>query len=134
MKRKWNEKGSAVMEAALVLPILCLLLIGILEFGRVLMIEQALTNAAREASRVAAISLDDTQALSAANQIARDFLSRTGIDLNHINVAPIFTTVNGTPAIQVEIRYAYDSLLGAWVPGASQSFNLMSRVTMRREA
>lgn len=134
MKLKWNEKGSAVMEAALVLPIICLLLIGVLEFGRVLMIEQALSNAAREAGRVAAISLDDTKALNSADQIAKDFLSRTGIDLTHITVTPVFVTISGTPAIQVEIRYAHDSLLRDWVPGAGHSLNLMSRVVMRREA
>ena len=122
------------MEAALVLPIICLLLVGILEFGRILMIQQALTNAAREAGRVAAISLDDARALTSANQIAKDFLSRTGINLKQINVAPIFTTVSGTPAVQVEIRYSYDSMLADWVPGINHSFNLMSRAIMRREA
>ena len=134
MKRKWNERGSAVMEAALVLPVFCILLVGVLEFGRVLMIQQSLTNAAREAGRVAAISLDDTKALSSADQIAKNFLSRTGINLQRITVQPIFATVSGTSAVQVEIHYSYDSLLANWVPGIGHTLDLQSRVIMRREA
>ncbi len=46
-----NRKGSAVLEMALILPILLTLLFGIIEFSRVLSVKQVITNAAREGAR-----------------------------------------------------------------------------------
>src|SRR5215468_3795453 len=51
MKRE--QRGATVVEAALIVPILLLFLIGILEFGRAYNEYQVLTNAAREACRYA---------------------------------------------------------------------------------
>ena len=60
MKRliKWmrkSEKGQAMVEMALVLPILLILLGGIIDFGWLFYNQLALTNAAREGARYAAI-------------------------------------------------------------------------------
>jgi Flp pilus assembly protein TadG len=48
-----NERGTALIETALTLPILLLVTIGIFEFGRAYQTQQVLTNAAREGARVA---------------------------------------------------------------------------------
>jgi Flp pilus assembly protein TadG len=48
-----NERGTALLETALVLPIVLLVSVGIFEFGRAYQMEQVLTNAAREGARVA---------------------------------------------------------------------------------
>ena len=45
---KSRRRGAAVMEAALVLPVVITFLFGILEYGRYLMTLQIVTNAARE--------------------------------------------------------------------------------------
>ena len=44
-----GERGSALIEAAVTLPLLLLVSVGIFEFGRVFQTWQVLTNAAREA-------------------------------------------------------------------------------------
>ncbi|MDN4610768.1 TadE/TadG family type IV pilus assembly protein [Arthrobacter burdickii] len=59
MKRYRNEKGAVAIELAFVLPVLLLILIGILEFGRVMNVQVSLTQAAREGARHAAIHYDD---------------------------------------------------------------------------
>jgi Flp pilus assembly protein TadG len=46
-------RGQAIVEFAIVLPILLILLVGILEAGRVVFIYSAVTNASREAVRYA---------------------------------------------------------------------------------
>jgi Flp pilus assembly protein TadG len=48
-----NERGTAMLETALILPIVLLVSVGIFEFGRAYQMEQVLTNAAREGARVA---------------------------------------------------------------------------------
>ena len=50
-----RERGSALIEAALTLPLLLLVSVGIFEFGRVFQTWQVLTNAAREGARIAVL-------------------------------------------------------------------------------
>lgn len=133
-KRQRWEKGQAVVETALVLPLVFMLLLGILEFGRILMIQQALTNAAREGVRQGAIQMDDAMALLTADAVVSDYLTRTGVNQSLTDIHAAFLVLNGSPAIEVQIDYAYTSGLVAWVPGISDSFSLQSRAVMRREA
>lgn len=54
-----NEKGQAMVEFALVLPILLLLLCGICEFGSIFSNQILANNACREAVRYAAVHYKD---------------------------------------------------------------------------
>ncbi|QCO99362.1 pilus assembly protein [Arthrobacter sp. 24S4-2] len=59
MKSKRKERGAVAVEMAIVLPLLLVILIGIIEFGRVLNVQVSLSQAAREGARYAAIHYDD---------------------------------------------------------------------------
>ena len=50
-----SERGAALLEAAITLPMILLVCVGIFEFGRAYQTWQVLTNAAREGARVAVI-------------------------------------------------------------------------------
>ncbi len=50
-----KEKGAVAVEMAILLPLLLLILMGIIEFGRVFNVQISLTQAAREGARHAAI-------------------------------------------------------------------------------
>jgi Flp pilus assembly protein TadG len=56
MKRIRSEKGAALIEAAITVPIILLISVGIFEFGRAYQTWQVLTNAAREGARLAVIT------------------------------------------------------------------------------
>ena len=56
MKRIRSEKGAALIEAAITVPIILLISVGIFEFGRAYQTWQVLTNAAREGARIAVIT------------------------------------------------------------------------------
>ena len=56
MKRMRSEKGAALIEAAITVPIILLISVGIFEFGRAYQTMQVLTNAAREGARIAVIT------------------------------------------------------------------------------
>ena len=49
------RRGVAMAEFAIILPIFMLAVIGIIEFGRAVMVQQILVNAAREGARRAII-------------------------------------------------------------------------------
>jgi Flp pilus assembly protein TadG len=53
LRRFAGERGTAILETALTLPLLLLVSVGILEFGRAYQTWQVLTNAAREGARLA---------------------------------------------------------------------------------
>lgn len=81
IKRYLKEnRGQAIVETALVLPIFVLLLFAILEFGQVLNQYLVLTAAAREGARVAAVSNDDAARLAVADAVTS--ISNNGITVN----------------------------------------------------
>ena len=65
MKRMRSEKGAALIEAAITVPIILLICVGIFEFGRAYQTMQVLTNAAREGARIAVITASTDAAVTA---------------------------------------------------------------------
>ena len=55
LKRIREDRGAAIVEVALTLPLLLLVSVGIFEFGRAYQTWQVLTNAAREGARMAVL-------------------------------------------------------------------------------
>jgi len=53
LRRAGENRGAAIIEVALTLPLLLLVSVGIFEFGRAYQTWQVLTNAAREGARLA---------------------------------------------------------------------------------
>jgi len=64
-RRLSTERGTALLETALVLPIVLLVSVSIFEFGRAYQTWQVLTNAAREGARVGVISGTTDDAIKA---------------------------------------------------------------------
>jgi len=63
-----NQRGSALLETALTLPLLLLVSVGIFEFGRAYQMEQVITNAAREGARLAVMPGTTTSMVQARVQ------------------------------------------------------------------
>ena len=122
-----NEDGQALVEFALVAPMLLLLLFGIIQFGIAFMNNVALTDAVRAGARKAAVSrsaADPTQATKSAVLGAAD-------DLNQSKVSITVTSdwVSGDN-VTVTATYPYQiNLLGIVVA----SGNLHSSTTERVE-
>jgi Flp pilus assembly protein TadG len=55
LKRIKNQRGAALLETAITLPLILLITVGIFEFGRAYQTWQVLTNAAREGARIAVL-------------------------------------------------------------------------------
>jgi Flp pilus assembly protein TadG len=126
-RTKNSENGQALVEFALVAPILFLLLFGIVQFGIAFMNNVALTDAVRTGARKAAVSrsaADPTQATKSAVLGAAN-------DLNQSKVSITVTSdwVSGDN-VTVTATYPYQiNLLGIVVA----SGNLHSSTTERVE-
>lgn len=75
-----QNRGQAMVETALILPVIVLILFAILEFGTVMNQYLVLTAAAREGARTAAVS-DDTAAQAAVNAAVAS-ISTIGLQVN----------------------------------------------------
>ena len=144
MKPDARERGSAMVEAAISLPILLVLMVGIFEVGRAYQTWQVLTNAAREGARMA-VTPSGTQALTtdlirqymADGQLSKSATAAVVVDKSaSINV-------NGTAvsASAVTVDYPFEFIMLQPVvrlvaPGATVGGPLTMRATaiMRNEA
>lgn len=68
--REGREHGAVAVEFALLAPVLIMLLLGIMEFGRAYNAQVTLSSAAREGVRVMAIGNNPTAARAAAKNAA----------------------------------------------------------------
>lgn len=76
-----NNRGQAIVEMALVLPIILLIMAGTIEFGRILHQYIVVTAAAREGARSAAVRNDDTTVINTAKAAA------VSIDRGQLNIS-----------------------------------------------
>ena len=126
-----ENDGQAMVEFALVLPILLLLVLGIMQFGIVLHDYLAITDAARIGVRQAAVSRLDPAAAAAVEARVR---SAAG-DLDQADLDVTLTPSNSASwapgsDVTVEVTYPYDiDLLGLVV----KSGQLTSQATERVE-
>ena len=98
-----NTRGNALIEFALVLPILLLVLFGITELGRMIMTTNVLNTASREGARLAAVSpMSDSLNVQA----------RVTEVLNAANVEPTSIVVEyDVAALSVRVRVTADFVI-----------------------
>jgi Flp pilus assembly protein TadG len=75
-----GRRGQALVELALILPVILLLVVGMLEFARAWNLHQALTDATREAARRAAVQDPDLALQDSARAAVWRGLSQAGYD------------------------------------------------------
>lgn len=130
-----SESGQAVVEFALVLPVLLLLILGLVEFARAWNTQQVLTDAAREALRSSVVSNPEFTYDALLGQI-RQALARASLDPENAQVSVDgWKTGTGTPA-RIRIDYLYEfGLLGPFVEWSSdeRSLALSTSFVMRNE-
>ncbi len=124
-----QRRAAAVVEMALVTPILLSMLFGIIEYGWVFTIKQSLTNAAREGCRTATLQgSTDAQINSTVNT----YLGATGLQSSKYTITLTHATASDpTEKVKVTVPYGNISLLGGFF--GSTNWSLGSTCTMRKE-
>jgi Flp pilus assembly protein TadG len=109
MKRLKSQRGAALLETAITIPLILLVSVSIFEFGRAYQTWQVLTNAAREGARIAILSgVSDTQVTAAV----RNYM--TGGSLPNAGTASIsvvrnvpFTGTNTASSVTVSYPFQF---------------------------
>lgn len=121
-----RERGATAVEFALVLPILLVLVIGIIEFGRAYHVQTTLSNAARDGARVMALQ----DSATAARATAKDSASGLSLTDSMIAVTPTRCASDMAAPGQVSVTIAYPfALVSGLLP--LDDFTLTGRGTMR---
>jgi hypothetical protein len=113
----WHLSGAVALEFAIVLPMMLLVLIGILEFGRMGALGIRLAQAARAGAEYGALHPPDDFTLSDWARMcelrAREVLAdQPGIDLSRLEVQSTFTSASPLSRSEVRIRHPFSLLLG----------------------
>jgi len=133
-RRKQRRPGASALEFALILPVFLLLILGMFELGRAVMVMQALTFAAREGCRVAI--LDGSTSASVATKV-NAALTGANINLPSANIAinpsnPSSAGYDEPVTVTVQVDYGDVS----WFPAeyfTNTNTVLKASITMRRE-
>lgn len=118
---KHRESGQAIVEFAVVIPVLLVLLLGLMEWGFLLWTQTTFVNAVRDASRVA-VTVEDWEVNQAAREtevknlvanrvgalppsLIQDISTHTTVELipNAANISSIRVSIAGQP---------YDPIIG----------------------
>lgn len=141
--RHHRRRGAALVEAAIVLPVFFMAIVGIVEFGRGMMVSQLVTNGSREAARRAIfdgstnIDIEDYTQNRMANSIGCD---PTDIDVtivitpdpNNNTTGNNLVNAQAYDLVTVTVSVPYDDVsffTGRYLAGKS----LSGETTMRHE-
>jgi len=127
-----NRRGAAAVEFAVVSPVLFLLIFGMIEFGRMVMVQQVITNAAREGARKGVL---DGSTNSDVTTVVSNYLTSaniTGATTTVTPTNPSNATYGGTVTVSVSVPYSSVS----WLPHNFWlgSKTLTATSVMRRES
>jgi Flp pilus assembly protein TadG len=140
--RSRSRRGAAMIEFAIVLPMLLLMILGIIEMGRVMMINQITTTAVRAASRRAIIpGMTNAHVLNIANNyLDGGGISKVGRDVKVLDDAGRDITslvleeeVQSHGAVTIEVQVPYLENTWGFTAIAGKTAKAVSRSTMRRE-
>jgi Flp pilus assembly protein TadG len=103
-----KERGAALIETAITIPIILLVSVSIFEFGRAYQTWQVLTNAVREGARVSIILGKTDDQVTAA---VRNYMDIGGLKLAKSSSVTIAlnrnVTVGGNSSSEITVQYPY---------------------------
>jgi Flp pilus assembly protein TadG len=145
MRRTWrNERGAAIIETAMTLPLLLLVSVGIIEFGRLYQTWQVMTNAAREGARIAVLP---TPVAGGVEARVRQYLQMGSVKYDSsvgVTVTPVDVSIGNAQIAsgsRVTVTYPFTFMalqpvaqLVAGGPMTGAPITLTASATMRNES
>ncbi|GGU74665.1 TadE/TadG family type IV pilus assembly protein [Lentzea flava] len=108
MTNQARDRGATAVEVALLMPILLILVMGIVDFGRALHAQITLTQAAREGARVAALKQPGP---ATRTQNAATGLSGVGVS---VTACPAASTPGADAEVQATYTFNFVTPIGAF--------------------
>lgn len=124
-----DKRGQALVELALVLPLLILMIMGIMEFGRIYHSYLLITNAAREGARLGVVGETDSEIRTRV----KDMAVSLNLTDSQISITPEESLrARGVP-LTVKVEYEMDLITPVLDIIIPSPFPLSAKSTMRIE-
>jgi len=113
-RRGRRRNGVTAVEFAIVAPVFVIMIFGIIEMGRALMVQQIITNASREGARRAIV---EQATADEVKEVVNDYLAATSVSGVTVDVSPavIGSAVGFGDPVTVSVSVPFDSV--SWMPG-----------------
>jgi len=121
-----QARAAAIVEFAVVLPLLLTILFGIIEYGWVFMVRQTMQNAAREGCRLMVLQTSVEPYTNVTERIS-EVMGPTGVS----GYSTAFSHSGCEETVSVTVPYYDVSLLGGFFGTAN--YDLTGSCTMRKE-
>lgn len=125
------RRGAAVVEFAAVAPVLFLLIFGMIEFGRMVMVQQVLTNASREGARVGIL---DGATNSEVTNVVNNYLTAANINGAQVETDPKnIASAGAGDSVKVIVTVDFNKVTWLPAPIFLGGKGLTATTVMRRE-
>ncbi|MFE9121428.1 TadE/TadG family type IV pilus assembly protein [Streptomyces sp. NPDC007172] len=132
VERLKDDRGALSLEAVILFPVLILVLLLVVAFGRIGSADNAVDSAARNAARAASLERSGGSARTAGQQVARSVLSKQGLQCTSTAVSVSvggFSAPLGEPASTTATVTCTVRLSDIGLPGLPGSKTLTSSFT-----
>jgi len=127
-----NRRGAALVEFAVVAPVMFVMVFGMIEYGRMVMVQQVLVNSAREGARVGVLDGSTTANVETAvdNYLTAAFINGATVA---VTPNPPSSAGFGQP-VSVTVSVPFNQVSWLATPIFLQGRSLSATSTMRRES
>jgi hypothetical protein len=132
-KRIRNERGAALLETAITLPLIIFVAVAIFEFGRAYQTWQVMTNAAREGARISVLptTTEDEVKATVVNYMVGGAIPDAAANMVSVNRNVV---INGKNASQIDINYPFSFMVIGGIANMVGSGDLGAPLTMHASA
>lgn len=127
MKKNKNQKGQAIVEFALVVPLLLIFIMAIIEFGFMFNAYLTISSASREAARVGAVGASNTEVELMVINVA------SHLESSEIDVTITPSSRNRGDMLRVTVEYDYQLITPIISNMLSPFVDLKAETVMRIE-
>lgn len=121
-----RERGAAAVELAIVLPLLVLVIMGLVDFGRLFFAQIGLASASREGARAASVGMTTAMVTSIAQASAPKAAQLAGLDASALGVSvtpcsPTLTNEDTRVTVTATFRWMTPiGLVRIFTPGSTR--------------
>ena len=135
--RRYRDRGQAIVELAITIPLFFVLVFGIVDFGLALKDYITLTNSAREGARLGIVCNTDTAIKARVHDYSDDLIAESDVTVawkdadTNASVDPC--TTGSYLQVTARYQYAFITPLGSMIERLSGPLTLSSATKMRVE-
>lgn len=130
--KRQKRNGAAVVEFAMVIPVMLVFTFGMIELSRMSMVKESLTQASREGARV---GIRPTATIAAIQNRVAEELEILGLSSAQVTVTPeVLSEAEPGDDVRVEVSIPFTD--ASWVPNFFEfsTGSISAETVMRRES